>query len=63
MELGMIYPMLSNVSSPTAYNRAYLASLHFAQIPLRETSDTLGTLYEIVPPPKKEYLKIQGDLL
>jgi len=21
------------------------------------------TLYEIVPPPKKEYLKIQGDLL
>ena len=29
---------------PTAYNRAYMASClrHYAQIPLRETSDTLG---------------------
>ena len=35
-------------SSLTAYNRAYLASVlrTSAQIPLWETSDTLGTLYE-----------------
>jgi len=34
----------------TAYNRAYLASVlrTYAQIPLRGTSDTLGTLDEIV---------------
>ena len=33
-----------------AYNKAYLASClrHFAQIPLRGTSDTLGTLGETV---------------
>ena len=30
-----------------AYNRAYLALLRFAQIPLRRTSDPIGTLYEI----------------
>jgi len=30
----------------TADNRAYLASLRFAQILLRKTSDTLGTLCE-----------------
>jgi len=34
----------------TAYNIAYLASCLrcFAQIPLRETSDTLNPLYEIM---------------
>jgi len=34
---------------PTAYNRAYLAPClrHFAQILLRRTSDTLGTLAEM----------------
>ena len=31
----------------TADNIAYRASLRSAQIPLRETSDTLGTLYEL----------------
>ena len=33
----------------TSYNRAYLAPClqHSAQIPLRGTSDTLGTLSEI----------------
>ena len=35
--------MISILSS-TAYNRAYLAPLRSAQIPLRGTSDTLGTL-------------------
>jgi len=37
------------VRTATAYNRAYLAPClrHFAQIPLRGTSDTLGTLYVI----------------
>jgi hypothetical protein len=37
------------VKMATADNRAYLAPClrHSAQIPLRETSDTLGTLYEI----------------
>jgi len=29
----------------TTYNRAYLASLRFAKISLRETPDTLKTLY------------------
>jgi len=33
-----------------AYNRAYLAPClrHFTQIPLRGTSDTLGTLGDII---------------
>jgi len=35
----------------TSANRAYLASClrHFAQILLRRSSDTLGTLYDIAP--------------
>jgi len=36
----------------TSDNRAYLASCYFAKIPLRGTSDTLGTLYEIANPAK-----------
>lgn len=37
-----------NISSDfTSPNRAYPASLHFVQIPLRGTSDTLGPLGEI----------------
>ena len=44
----------------TAYNRAYLASaIAFAEIPLRETSDTPGALSEIhsAPLKKENYLK------
>jgi len=46
--------------SPTAYNRAYLASVlrTFAQIqPNGRTSDTLGTLYEI----HSAYVKIKNS--
>ena len=34
--------------SGTAYNRAYLASLRFTQIPRRGTSDTLVTLSKML---------------
>ena len=38
----------NNIPAPTAYNRAYLVSLHFTKIqPNGWTSDTLGTLYAI----------------
>jgi len=41
----------------TAYNRAYLASaIAFAKIPLRGTSDMLGTLYAINLKPSKIYV-------
>ena len=40
----------------TSPNRAYLASFHFAQIPLRRTSDTLGTLYAIM---EEEHLVVK----
>ncbi|NQE04777.1 hypothetical protein C5S32_02795 [ANME-1 cluster archaeon GoMg1] len=32
-------------------------------LPSAKTSDIPETLYELVPPPKKEYLKIQGELV
>lgn len=55
-------------SSPTAYNRAYLAPLRSAQILLRRTSDTLGTLYSIRKPLKSThhllstFITLRGEL-
>ena len=41
-----------------AYNKAYLASAYtYAQIPLRGTSDTLGTLCEMPEPTEKMVIK------
>jgi len=52
---------------PTAYNTAYTlraSPLPFGTLlPAVATSYMLETLYEIVPPPKKGYLKIQGELV
>jgi len=48
----------------TSPNRAYQASvlLTFAQIPLRGTSDTLGTLYEILNPAFKKIKYMLGTM-
>jgi len=47
------------INPTTAANRAYLASCfqHFAQIPLRGTSDMLGTSCEIVGFKREKYAK------
>jgi len=50
-------------SSATSTNRAYLAAVlrTFAKIPLRGTSDTLGTLYDICLRTQKGRKKLLYD--
>jgi hypothetical protein len=43
---GYVAPQLLRNPALRSYNMVYLASLRFAQIPLRGTSDTLEPLYE-----------------
>jgi hypothetical protein len=54
-----------NDERPTAYNKQVSGyGLRLRPNPrFARTSDTCPPLYEIVPPPKKEYLKIQGELV
>jgi uncharacterized protein len=63
--LMLIHQAFQVDERPTAYNKQVSGyGLRLRPNPrFARTSDTCPPLYEIVPPPKKEYLKIQGELV